>query len=170
MPATAPRHLRFIEAEFAPSCGCLGSLVTIVTDFCRNVVNDPELIAAFRLAAYELTENVVKYCSGDHASLKIAVDEAVHGTELVLTARNEASSERLQDASNRLHTAEIAVDPIGHFDQLVRASLETPDESRLGIGRLRAEADLRVSHQVVDNLLTVEVRRSVLGTELGGAG
>lgn len=162
MSFSPPRRLRFIRVEFAPSCGCLGSLVAVVTDFCRNVIDDPNIIFAFRMAAFELTENVVKYCVGDRAVLEISVDNTVHGAELVLTTQNETSPERLQDADQRLSDTETALDPVAHFDKLVQDSINSPTESRLGLGRLRAEADLRVSHKVEGRTITVQVRRRVL--------
>ena len=167
MSSSPPRRLRFIRVEFAPSCGCLGSLVTVVTDFCRNVIDDPDVVFAFRMAAFELTENIVKYCSGDRAVVEISVDNNKEGVELVLATQNEASSERLRDADERLLASEAALDPIEHFDKLVRDSIKSPHESRLGLGRLRAEADLRLSHHTHGSMLNVEVRRRVIDSGSG---
>lgn len=164
-----PRRLRFVKLEFAPSCGCLGTIVALVTDFCRNVIDDPDVIFAFRMAAFELTENVVKYCSGDRATLEISVDNAPDGADLVLTTKNEAALDRLEDVDMRLTATEAADDPVAHFDKLVRDTLNSPNESRLGIGRLRAEADLTISHTVHQNLITICVRRRILRTGFGGA-
>ncbi len=166
MSFSPPRRLRFIRIEFAPSSGCLGSLVTVVTDFCRNVIDDPDIIFAFRMAAFELTENIVKYCSGDRAVVEISVDNTTRGAELVLTTQNETSPERLRDADERLLASESAEDPVEHFDKLVRDSIKSPNESRLGLGRLRAEADLRVSHRTERGMLTIEVRRRILSEDL----
>ncbi len=162
-----PRRLRFVKVEFAPSCGCLGSLVALVTDFCRNVIDDPDIVFAFRMAAFELTENVVKYCSGDRATLEISVNDTVEGSELVLVTENQASVERLQDVDERLIAGEAAEDPVAHFDKLVRDTLNSPDESRLGLGRLRAEADLTVSHSISNDSISIRVRRRVLKTSSG---
>lgn len=167
MSFSPPRRLRFIRVEFAPSCGCLGSLVAVVTDFCRNVIDDPDVIFAFRMAAFELTENVVKYCTGDRATLEVSVANTVEGAELALTTQNETTPERLRDADERLVATETAADPVAHFDQLVRDSLNSPNESRLGLGRLRAEADLRVSHKIEGTSITVQVRRRVLNMGFG---
>jgi hypothetical protein len=167
MSSSPPRRLRFIRVEFAPSCGCLGSLVAVVTDFCRNVIEDPDVIFAFRMAAFELTENVVKYCTGDRAALEISVNETAQGAELVLMTQNETTPERLADADERLGAMEAAADPVEHFDQLVRESLNSPTESRLGLGRLRAEADLRVSHERLGTSMVVQVRRRVLNMGFG---
>lgn len=167
-PSAPPRRSRFIRLEFAPSCGCLGTIVALVTDFCRNVIDDPDVIFAFRMAAFELTENIVKYCSGDRASLEVSVDNAADGSDLVLTTTNESSPERLADVNERLTATEAAEDPVAHFDKLVRDTLNSPNESRLGIGRLRAEADLMISHTVGENWITICVRRRVLKTGSGG--
>ncbi|GEM_PF-1848986 len=167
MSFSPPRRLRFIRVEFAPSCGCLGSLVAVVTDFCRNVIDDPDVVFAFRMAAFELTENVVKYCTGDRAALEISVHNTVEGAELVLTTQNEALPDRLADANERLMAIENAADPVEHFDKLVRDSLDSPNESRLGLGRLRAEADLLVSHKTEGASIKVQVRRRVLNMGFG---
>jgi hypothetical protein len=158
---TPTRRPRFIRVEFAPSSGCLGSIVQIVTDFCRNVVDDQETHFAFQLAAYELIENLVKYASGERVLVRIEVESTPRGPELVLITENQASTDRLTDVDARLKAAEAAEDPITHFDQLVQESLASPGESRLGLGRLRAEGDLLLSHRVHAETLIVEVRRPV---------
>jgi hypothetical protein len=139
----------------------------VVTDFCRNVVDDSGVKYAFQLAAYELTENLVKYSTGDHTTIQVAVESTPAGPNLVLTTENLATEERLADAVSRLEAAEQAEDPICHFDQLVQESLETPNESRLGFGRLRAEGELDVSHAVVGSLLRIQVRRAIRSSEGG---
>src|SRR5512145_631042 len=161
MPSIPNRRPRFIRIEFAPSSGCLGSIVQIVTDFCRNVVDDPETHFAFQLAAYELIENLVKYSSGERVVVRIEVESTPRGPELVLVTENQAAPERMSDVAARLSAAESAEDPIVHFDQLVQESLASPGESRLGLGRLRAEGDLFLSHRVNGDTLCVEVRRPV---------
>lgn len=161
MSNSPSRRPRFIHVEFAPSSGCLGSIVMIVMDFCRNVVDDQEIHFAFQLASYELIENLVKYSSGERVTVHIEVISTRQGPELVLTTSNEATTERLADVSARLTAAETAEDPVGHFDQLVQESIATPGESRLGLGRLRAEGELQLSHYVKDNNLVIEVRRSL---------
>lgn len=133
----------------------------IVTDFCRNVVDDQETHFAFQLAAYELIENLVKYASGEQVGVRIEVESTPRGPELVLETQNQAVPERLRDVSARLTAAENAADPIVHFDELVQESLESPGESRLGLGRLRAEGELTLSHRVEHDTLFVEVRRPV---------
>jgi len=110
---------------------------------------------------------VVKYCSGDRATLEISVNNTVEGSELVLVTENQASVERLKDADERLRAGEAAEDPVAHFDKLVRDTLNSPDESRLGLGRLRAEADLAVSHSINNDMISIRVRRRVLKTNSG---
>lgn len=161
------RYQRYVFIEFSPTSGCLGSIVSVITDFCRNVVDDSSIKFAFQLAAYELTENLVKYASGDKTSIRIAVESTTRGPELVLTTENEATPERLVDVATRLDAAETAEDPLSHFDQLVHESIESPGESRLGLGRLRAEGDLMVSHSVVDRCIRIQVRRSIRQIEEG---
>jgi len=139
----------------------LGSIVTVVTDFCRNVVDDSATCYAFQLAAYELTENLVKYSSGDQTVLRVSVDSTPRGPDLVLVTENEANAERLADADARLTAVERAEDPVAHFDALVQEAIESPEHSRLGLGRLRAEGDLLVSHRVSDGRIAIEVRRPV---------
>jgi hypothetical protein len=133
----------------------------IVMDFCRNVIDDQEVHFAFQLAAYELIENLVKYSTGEHVTVHIEVVSTRLGPELVLTTENQATPERLADVSTRLTAAETAKDPVTHFDQLVQESIATPGESRLGLGRLRAEGELQLSHRVENDKLIIQVRRSL---------
>jgi hypothetical protein len=139
----------------------------VVTDFCRNVVDDAQAKFAFQLAAYELTENLVKYSSGDRTTIAIEVQSTASGPRLVLTTENQATEDRLADAVARYEAVERAEDPVCHFDRLVQESLETPDESKLGIGRLRAEGELDVSHEVHGQMLRIQVSRAIRSPEGG---
>lgn len=161
------RHQRYVTIEFAPTSGCLGSIVAVVTDFCRNVVDDQGVKFAFQMAAYELTENMVKYSTGGLTSLRIEVESSPRGPEIVMTTQNEAHPDRIADAVARLEVLENVADPTAYFDQLVQESLAEPNESRLGLGRLRAEGDLSLSHWVSANSLIVQVRRSARAAQEG---
>jgi len=168
IPAQSPpRHQRYVVIEFAPTSGCLGSIVSVVTDFCRNVVDDQRIKYAFQLAAYELTENMVNYSTGGLVSLRVEVERSLQGLEIVLSTWNETTPERLADAVAQLETLEQVTDPTAHFDELVRQSLVEPNESRLGLGRLRAAGGLALSHQVADSSLVVQVRRSARASDEG---
>lgn len=158
------RKPRFVRVEFAPSSGCLGSIIQVVNDFCRNIVDDQDICSAFRLAAYELLENGVKYSSGDRVIVHVEVESAPRCPNIVLSTENRAPPERLADVDQRLKAAELAADPVAHFDQLVREALASPGESRLGIGRLRAEGDMLLSHRISGETLWVNVRRPVRRT------
>jgi len=160
-PMQPERLRRFVSVEFSPSSGCLGSIVSMVTDFCRNVVDEPQTRFAFQLAAYELTENLVKYATGEKTRVSISIEGSVRGPVLVLTTVNDSTPERLEDVRKRLEAAETATDPIQHFDQLIQESIATPGESRLGLGRLRAEGELLVSHSIQGRTLTIQVSKTV---------
>lgn len=162
MPSTPSQHRPYVLIQFAPSSGCLGSVVSVVTDFCRNVVKDPDILFSFRIAAYELTENLLTYSVGGLASICIETERTPAGLDLVLTTENEAEPERIADAIERLASIERAEDPVQFFDQLVRHSLDAPQDSRLGFGRLRAEGKLELSHRVEHGSLMVRVRRLAL--------
>lgn len=165
LPSENSRPLRAVSVEFSPSSGCLGSIVRMVTDFCRSAIDDPKLRSAFEMAAYELTENLVKYAAGETTRLAIALEYPAAGPTLVLRTENAALPERLADADLRLQAAELAECPVKHFDQLVRESLAEPTESRLGLGRLRAEGELNVCHRIDAGVLTIEVSHAVCPSE-----
>jgi hypothetical protein len=140
----------------------LSSIVSVVTDFCRNVVDHQETEFAFRLAAYELVENLIKYNTGDFVALEVGVHSTKDGPEIVLVTKNQTTEECLREVDERLNAAERTDDPVGHFDRLVLQSLETPGESRLGLGRLRAEGNLLLSHRIdSEGWLIIEVSRPI---------
>jgi hypothetical protein len=155
------RGPRFISVEFTPNVGCLGCVVAVVNDFCRNVIDDKDTQYAIQLAAYELVENLIKYSIGDHVNIDIRVVGGISGHELVLTTKNQAVQSRLRDVESRLSAVESALDPVAHFDVLVHESIESPGESRLGLGRLRGEVDLKVSHRIEEDYVIIEVRREI---------
>jgi hypothetical protein len=160
----------YVFIEFAPTSGCLGSIVSVVTDFCRHFVDDSTVRFAFQLAAYELTENLVKYATGGFTSLRIEVENSPRGPEIVLTSQNEAPPERIADAVARLEAIEQSADPMAYFDALVRESLAAPDGCQLGLGRLRAEGNFRLSHCATGSSLIIQVRRSACGIKEGTSG
>lgn len=161
MSATDPRATLEVTMSSFPSSRIAAAVSRLVSEFCRSLVEDEDVVARFHMAAQELAENLVKYSSGPMVSLSAELVSAGNSTMLRLQARNQSSPEQLQAVESRLKELKNARDPVELYDRLILESAPLDDVSGLGLARIRAEADLEVDYTIEGNELTVGVQASV---------
>ena len=115
---------------------------------------DRELVSRVAMATHELFENAVKFSSDGITSLAVDVlrDEVPHHIRITTKNRahraNVASLNELSDALGR------ATDMMTFYVNLMRRS-DRAARGGLGIGRVAAEADMRLEMNIDDDLVTV---------------
>lgn len=144
-----------VSLPSASSFGVVRSISSLVYEHCRSVASDDDVAARFRMAAQELTENIVKYATSNSASLEIELLSTVPSLSLCVRARNESSEERLRDVDRRLRELVSADDPLMLYERLILESVGTTNASGLGLARLRAEGDLTVEYDIKGRQLTI---------------
>src|SRR5690606_26506312 len=156
-----PRAVLTITMSSFPSARVVGAVSRLVSEFCYSLVDDPDIVARFHMAAQELAENLAKYSSGPDVSISAELLGSDTSAVLRLMARNRGTPEQLRDVECRLREIQSAEDPVELYDRLIREVAPLDDVSGLGLIRIRAEGGLNVDYAIEGNELTISVHSSV---------
>ena len=141
-----------VSLSTSSSMAMIRTVSQLVYEHCRNLGMDPDSASRFRMAAQELTENIVKYSTGSQVKLEIACSA---DRRLCVRASNEASDVRLQEVERHLTELMSTKDPLALYDRLIRESAPLRDVSGLGLVRLLAEGNFDLAYAIEGNILTI---------------
>jgi hypothetical protein len=143
------------ELRFQPTVALASTVRKFVCDFYRELL-DAEMSNKLAMATHEMLENACHYSIDRRSELVIALHRI--GAQYVVTIRtkNRASDERLDKVRRALDEVVGAEDPAALYNQLVRRAAKRQDGgSGLGLGRIRAEADLSLSYAIEGDTIIV---------------
>lgn len=159
--ASDQRHVSlFLRLAFCPSHSLVSAISRLVSDFCRNGLQDLDISSRFHMAAHELAENMTKYSSSSAVSLEVELAEHAGVHLLTLRTKNHASRERLLEVATRLDEIRAAADPAQLYDRLIEETAPLPGVSGLGLARIRAEG-LDFNYEIHGDELTLIVQEPV---------
>jgi hypothetical protein len=116
-------------------------------ELCRPILRDEDAAARLRLTAHELLENIVKYSQQAGCELRFELGRGALGAlEAKVQTRNVPHSKNRSDADARLRALTAAKDPLEHYDSLIADSAQQLAGSGLGLARIHAETEYRLSH------------------------
>ena len=136
--------LGYCELSFKPDAKLVSIVRRFVSDFYERMLIDREGIDRVALATHELLENAVKYSSDGETSLRIQIDQIGPKAIVTIQTRNLATAENAKLLQRIVTELEAAEDPFEMYQDVMRRSLLDGDGSRLGLARLRAEAEMRM--------------------------
>jgi hypothetical protein len=138
-----------LEVSFgaAPPETMVTPLCQSLSEMCRPSFDDDDAATRLRLAAHELLENIVKYSSAGACELRFELRRTGNGALFAkVQTRNVPLAENRQDADRRLSALGAAPDPHEHYDSVIADSAARPAGSGLGLARIHAETEYRLSH------------------------
>lgn len=147
-----------MEVSFgaAPPQGMVTPLCQSLLELCRPVFQDEDAAARLRLTAHELLENIVKYSAEAACELRFELRRTAAGTlEAHVQTRNEPRQANRPDAEARLVALTAAADPLEHYDSIIADSARQPAGSGLGLARIHAETEYRLSHRFEGDALFI---------------
>jgi hypothetical protein len=160
-------HDAYFELAFSP-CGRLVSKVRrFVEEFYAEVFADADVSERVAIATHELLENGARYSVDGQANLRIKVTSGPEAVTISIVTCNRASSENI--ATLRAALDELAQEPDAraHYQTLMRRSAKRTDGSGLGLGRIRAEGDMKLQYSIQDDIVTLRAEASI--EPIGGA-
>ncbi len=157
MIEATPRATLQVTMTAFSNARMVSAVSKLLSEFCRSLVEDPDVGARFHMAAQELAENLMKYSSGPEVSISATLVPAPGNTTLRLEARNRSTPEQLRAVETRLHELTTTEDPIALYDRLILETAPKDDESGLGLARIRAEGGFNLNYNIEGDELTVSV-------------
>lgn len=144
------------ELRFQPTVALASTVRRFVSDFYRELLRDPDTSHKLAIATHEMLENAVHYSSDRRSELLISAHRQGRDVAIVIRTKNRATSERLAKVRAALDEVVGADDPGALYNVLVRrAAKRTDGGSGLGLGRIRAEADLTLSYAIEGDVIAV---------------
>ena len=139
----------------APPQGMVTSLCQSLSEACQSLLADADAAARLRLTAHELLENIVKYSALGGCSFHFRLQREGAALSAVVETRNVPAPDRRADAEERLAALSAAQDPLEHYDSIIVASAQRPAGSGLGLARIHAETEYRLSHHFEGEVLVI---------------
>ncbi len=148
------------QLEVSMSVQHLTAVRRFVADLTDSVVHDSEVAARMALATHELLENAVKY-SCDPKRLVTLQLRAESARQVHVTVRNVSTAALVAPLQELLDKLNAAADPVANYQLLIDQSLKQDSGSGLGLARIRAEADMRLSCEFHGDLLSVSAQATL---------
>jgi hypothetical protein len=163
MNSAAEKPLISLEVSFgeAPAQTLVTPLCQSLLELCRPVLGDDDAATRLRLAAHELLENIVKYSDRAPCELRFELRRAGTALRASVQTHNQPRPENLADATERLAALSAARDPLEHYDSVIADSARRPAGSGLGLARIHAETEYRLSHRFEGGRLVIEAAGEV---------
>jgi len=146
--------LPFMDLSFAPSLLLVSRVRAFVRDFYGEMIGDEDVISRLEMATHEMLENAVKGSLDDRARVRIELHEAPRRS-LTVQTWNRARPKDLEEVAVRLQKIGAAPDPIEHYQALMEDTSTRLDGSGLGLGRVRAEAEMILSHTIEGDVISI---------------
>lgn len=144
------------ELRFRPTVALVSTVRRFVSEFYRELLSNADSSHKLAMATHEMLENAVHYSIDQRSDLTIVAKKEPTAIVVTIRTRNRATPERIEKVRVALDEVVNADDVTGMYNRLVRrAAKRTDGGSGLGLGRIRAEADLALSYAIDGDTVSV---------------
>lgn len=145
-----------VEIWLEPRLEIVSSIRAFLGEFVRGIVGDPEAAGRMEIAAQELVENAIKGSSEGKVWVELSLKPLDRTVEASIRTTNLASRWNIACLRHAVdEVAETAFSPQDMYVAMMKRSVGKREGSGLGIGRIRAEADMKVRYDVDGDWVTV---------------
>jgi hypothetical protein len=150
-----------VELAFSPNMALISTVRRFVNHFFDDVLTDKEASSRMALTAHELLENACKYSTDGETMIRIEVT-AVGASGHLGSAGPRAIRIRLYNRTGPGHIARLkesfedmraTADPDTYYQKALTRAAKICEGSGLGLARLWAEADMRLSYELEGDLV-----------------
>jgi anti-sigma regulatory factor (Ser/Thr protein kinase) len=157
-----------LELAFSPSLGLIGRVRHFVSDFYEESLGDPDATSRIAMASHELLENAITYASHRLAHIRIVVErEEGGGASVTIETRNRTFPANLDTVRATLDELALSDDAMDAYQALLERSFRRGAGSGLGLGRVYAEADMKLSYEITGDEITIraQARLDAMGVQ-----
>ena len=146
----------FFELSFTPDVRLVTVIRRFVTEFYQRFLDNPDATSRVALATHELLENAMKYSKDGHTTIRIEVRGTTEKT-VHLMLRNRAHAKDIVAIREVLDGVASASDAADFYYQLIARKAREKSASGLGLARICAEGEMKITYRVEDvDLATLE--------------
>jgi anti-sigma regulatory factor (Ser/Thr protein kinase) len=138
----------YFELSFSPNVKLVSTVRRFVGQFYSEVLADPEATSQLAVATHELLENAVRYSLDGNTSVRIGIRRVEDGTVVTLETCNRAAPQNLDTIRSAIDEIAGAPDADAHYQVLMRRTAKREGSSGLGLGRVRAETGMTLTHSI----------------------
>lgn len=158
----APKRSAF-ELKFTANVELLTVARRCIIEFFGQLLSNQEAVAPLVIVTHELLENAVKFTSRDEPVFRAEVLRDVGIARVVLETRNFADDAHATALFRNIGEIDAATNAFAHYQALIRKSIKTKTAFGLGIARLRAETQTRISASMSEGRVLVRVEADIPG-------
>ena len=144
----------YFQVSFRPSLTLVSTVRRFTEQFYARMLDDRALSSRVALATHELLENAVAYATDGETSVRVELE----ADAVAVKTWNRAAPARLADLVERIDRLNAAPDPDAYYRQAIEETARRTDGSGLGLVRVRAEAEMAVTCEVVDDRVCIQAR------------
>ncbi len=151
------------ELAFQPNAALIAVVRRFVTDFYDRVLQQGGDVASrLALATHELLENAVKYSKDGETTIRIDVEQSTPKV-VRIALRNRAEPANIAAIREILDGVASAPDSFAYYQKLIAQKAKQKEGSGLGLARICAEGEMKVTYKVLDGDMTVIEATTTLG-------
>lgn len=133
------------EMTFHPSPELISVVRRFVATVYERMMIDRDLAGQIAMTTHELLENATKYSTDGEATIRMVVRGSADHPEVVIVTRNRVRDADVERVSSCLDELARLGDPQAYYLALMRRSSTVRQTGGLGLGRIAAEGDMRLS-------------------------
>jgi hypothetical protein len=155
-PAASTR----VELAFSPNIALISTVRRFVNHFFDELLTDKEASSRMALTAHELLENACKYSTDGETTIRIEVSAVgvpgrLGGTVRAIRIRlyNRTAPGHIARLAESFEEMRASADPDTYYQKALTRAAKLCEGSGLGLARLWAEADMRLSYELEGDLV-----------------
>ena len=149
----------YFQVSFRPNVRLVSTVRKFTEEFYARMLGDREMSEKLGLATHELLENAVTYASDGETAIRVELSD----DHLVVSTWNRVSPEQLASLATMFDEMN-GTPPDAYYQVVMNRAAHRTDGSGLGLARVRAEAEMTVSYEVIDDRVCIRARTGLKST------